>query len=61
MIIENHLILPQISKHEDLSWKTKSEQQMTKSTEAIWKAPNKMYFEDQQRNSNMNDRPAEGN
>ena len=47
MIIENHLILPQISKNEDLSWKTKSEQQMTKSTEAIWKAPNKMYFEDQ--------------
>ena len=44
MIIENHLILPQISKNEDLSWKTKSEQQMTKKAEAIWKAPNKMIL-----------------
>ncbi len=39
MIIENHLILPQISKNEDLSWKTKSEQQMTKQYRMLWKAP----------------------
>jgi hypothetical protein len=37
----------------------KSEQQMTKITGAIWKAPNQMSLEDQQRNSNINDRPAE--
>jgi hypothetical protein len=32
---------------------------MTKITGAIWKAPNQMSLEDQQRNSNINDRPAE--
>jgi hypothetical protein len=52
------LIHPQIRK--DLSWITKSEQQMTEQAKAIWKAPNRMSLEDQQRNSNMNDRPAEG-
>ena len=30
MVIENQLIHPQISENEDLSWNTKSEQQMTK-------------------------------
>ena len=31
-----------------------------RKTGAIWKAPNQMSLEDQQRNSNINDRPAEG-
>jgi hypothetical protein len=33
---------------------------MTKQAKAIWKAPNQMSLEDQQKNSNINDRPAEG-
>ena len=53
-------ILISLKSEKDLSWITKSEQQMTEKTRAIWKAPNQMSLEDQQRNSNMNDRPAEG-
>ena len=53
-------ILISLKSEIDLSWITKSEQQMTKKAGAIWKAPNQMSLEDQQRNSNMNDRPAEG-
>lgn len=32
MIFENQLILPQISENVDLSWNTKSEQQMTQKS-----------------------------
>ena len=53
-------ILISLKSEKDLSWITKSEQQMTEQARAIWKAPNQMSLEDQQRNSNMNDRPAEG-
>ena len=58
MVIEK--LIPLKSENEDLSWKTKSEQQMTPKALAFGKHRTRCFLEDQQRNSNMNDRPAEG-
>ena len=56
------LVHPQISKNNDLSWKTKSEQQMTKENQSNLESTESDDAQKiKRRNSNMNDRPAEGN